>query len=100
MITVSTGIITSIVGTGTADYSGDNGAATSATLYNPAGITIDSSGLLYISDCNNHRVRRVKEGFITTIAGTGTNSYSGDNGQAASAALNYPSGVGVDASGF
>ena len=36
---------------------------------------------------------------ITTIAGTGTSSYSGDNGAATSATLNYPRGVAVDASG-
>ena len=37
-------MITTIAGTGTASYSGDSGAATSATLYNPAGIAVDSSG--------------------------------------------------------
>ena len=44
-VTVSTGIITTIAGTGTAGYSGDNGAATSATLYNPYGVAVDSSGI-------------------------------------------------------
>ena len=43
-VTISTGIITSIAGTGTASYSGDNGAATSATLYYPRGVAVDSSG--------------------------------------------------------
>ena len=43
-VTVSTGIITTIVGTGTASYSGDNGAATSATLYFTWGVTVDASG--------------------------------------------------------
>ena len=43
-VTVSTGIITTIAGTGGATYSGDNGAATSATLYNPIGVVLDSSG--------------------------------------------------------
>ena len=43
-VTVSTGIITTIVGTGSASYSGDNGAATSATLYCPGGVTLDASG--------------------------------------------------------
>ena len=44
MVTVSTGIITTIAGTGTASYSGDNGPATSATLYNPTGVAVDSAG--------------------------------------------------------
>ena len=43
-VTVSTGIITLIAGTGSASYSGDNGAATSATLYRPHGVTVDASG--------------------------------------------------------
>ena len=43
-VTVSTGIISTIAGTGSASYSGDNGAATSATLYNPEGVALDSSG--------------------------------------------------------
>ncbi len=47
-VTVSTGIITTIAGTGTASYSGDNGAATSATVSNPYGVTVDSSGLYFI----------------------------------------------------
>ena len=43
-VTISTGIITTIAGTGSATYSGDNGPATSATLYNPYGVTVDTSG--------------------------------------------------------
>ena len=43
-VTVSTGIITTIAGTTSAGYSGDNGAATSATLYRPVGVAVDASG--------------------------------------------------------
>ena len=58
-------------------------------------------GNVYIADAANNRIRKVtvSTGIITTIAGTGTFSYSGDNGAATSATLNYPSGVAVDASG-
>ena len=58
-------------------------------------------GNVYIADEGNHRIRKVtaSTGIITTIAGTGTDSYSGDNGAATSAALSYPYGVTVDASG-
>jgi len=56
---------------------------------------------VYIADRSNHRVRKVTvlTGIITTIAGTGTGSYSGDNGQATSAELSYPSGIALDVSG-
>ncbi len=58
-------------------------------------------GNVYIADYLNHRIRKitVSTGIITTIAGKGTSSYSGDNGPATSATLSYPYGVAVDASG-
>ena len=56
-------------------------------------------GNVYISDHNNHRIRKVSTGIISTIAGTGSGGYSGDNGAATSAILDYPRGVAVDASG-
>ncbi len=56
-----------------------------------------TSGNVYIADYGNHRVRKVtvSTGIITTIAGTGTGSYSGDGGAATSASLNRPSGVSI-----
>jgi hypothetical protein len=90
----SISIITTIAGTGTASSSGDGGQATSATIKYPAGIAIDSSGNMYISDFGNHRVRKIttSTGIISTYAGTGSAGYSGDSGQATSAALYSPNG--------
>lgn len=58
-------------------------------------------GNLYIADVHNHRIRKVtvSTGIISTVAGTGTNSFSGDNGAATSATLNNADGVAVDMSG-
>ena len=100
-VTVSTGIISTIAGTGATTYSGDNGAATSATLNYPQGVGLDTAGNVYIADTRNIRIRKVtiSTGIITTFAGTGTNSYSGDNGPATSATLNTPVGVTVDSAG-
>ncbi len=101
-VTVSSGIITTLAGTGTLSYSGDNGPATSATLNYPYGITVDTSGNVYIADRYNHRIRKVTvaTGIITTIAGNGgTGSFSGDGGAATSANLNLPHGVFIDATG-
>ncbi len=101
-MTVSTGIVTTFAGTGTPSYSGDNGPATSATIHGALGIALDSAGNVYFADFYNQRIRKVtvSTGIITTIAGSGTSSYSGDNGPATSAELYYPSGVALDASGI
>ena len=58
-------------------------------------------GDVYIADASNNCIRKVtvSTGIITTIAGTGSSGYSGDNGQATSATLNFPWGVSIDASG-
>ncbi len=97
----SISVISTIAGTGTGSYSGDNGQATSATINVPGGIAIDSSGNVHFNDYSNHRVRKitVSTGIITTYAGTGASSYSGDGGVATSAALNLPNGLCMDTSG-
>jgi uncharacterized alkaline shock family protein YloU len=97
----SVSVISTFAGTGSASYSGDNGQATSATIFQPTGIAIDSSGNVYFSDYRNHRVRKVtvSTGIITTYAGTGTASYSGDGEVASSAALYTPEGLCLDALG-
>jgi len=92
--------ITTVAGTGTAGYSGDGVAATSAQISYPYGIAFDSMNNLYIADTHNHRIRKVStSGVITTIAGTGTGGYNGDNISATSAELNAPTGVALDSAG-
>jgi sugar lactone lactonase YvrE len=96
----ATAQITTVAGNGTAGYSGDGGAATSAQISYPYGIALDSSGNLYIADTHNHRIRKVStSGIITTVAGNGTGGYNGDNISATSAELNAPSGVALDSAG-
>ena len=94
-------IITTIAGTGSGSYSGDGGQATSASMKGPLGIAIDSSGNVYFSDFYNHRVRKITvvTGIISTYAGTGSSSFSGDGGVASSAALYQPHGLCIDTSG-
>lgn len=100
-ITVSTGIITTIAGIGTAGFSGDGAAATLAKLNYPSGVALDAAGNIYIADNSNNRIRKVtlSTGKITTIAGTGTASYSGDGGAATSATIKYPQEVALDPAG-
>ncbi len=101
-LTVSTGIITTIAGTGDTSYKGNGGAATSATLNRPEGLALDSSNNLYIADYGNDRIRKVVKstGIISSIAGsTGCSSSIGDDDQATSASLCGPNGVVLDSSG-
>ncbi|HEX4593252.1 MAG TPA: SBBP repeat-containing protein [Bryobacteraceae bacterium] len=92
--------ITTIAGTaGIQGFAGDSGAAVSAQLNFPAGITVDKSGNIYIADGLNNRVRKISGGVMTTIAGNGTAGFTGDSGSATSAELKNPTGVAVDASG-
>ncbi len=120
-VTISTGIIVTIAGTGFTSFSGDNGDATSAALYYPMGVVLDTSGTtyinafisfqrltlclsldnLFIADSSNNRIRKVSlaSGTISSIAGTGSAGFSGDNGPATSATLSNPWRVAVDTSG-
>ncbi|MGG7569394.1 RICIN domain-containing protein [Streptomyces sirii] len=92
--------ISTVAGTGVGGFSGDNGPAVSAKLQNPYGVVVDSTGALYVSEFNNHRVRKITtDGKICTVAGTGTKGFSGDCGPAVSAQLNLPRGVAVDSAG-
>jgi len=117
---VSGGTISTVVGdptfpTGPCGYSGDNGPPTSAQLYNPYGVTLDSSGNIFIADSQNSAIRVVNTGStaitlagvtiqpntIATLAGNGTacvpSNGCGDGGAATSALLNFPGGLALDA---
>jgi RHS repeat-associated protein len=99
-VTASTDTVTTYAGNATAGYTGDGGAATSAELNQPGGVAVDSQGNLYIADSYNIVIRKVTPaGIISTVAGNGTNSYSGDGGAATSAGLAAANGVAVDTTG-
>ena len=109
-VVIATGVISTAAGTGAASYNGDNIPATRAALSYPSGITLDPSGNLYIVDRANQRIRKVaaETGVITTVAGTGSAGYNGDNVTATDATLNLTggytygsagTGIAVDSSG-
>ncbi len=94
------GFINTIAGTGTPGYSGDNGPAVSAQLYQPQQMAIDGKGNLYIADQSNNRVRKLApDGTISTAVGTGSGVFGGDGGPAAAAGLPTPSGIAIDSAG-
>jgi hypothetical protein len=100
-ITISTGLISTIAGTGTIGYNGDGIIATTAQLSYPTSLTFDNNGDLYFTDRANNRIRKITTltGIITTVAGTGTAGYNGDGIAATAAQLNYPNEVAFDAAG-
>ena len=97
---VSGGVITTILGNGQGNFSGDGGPATKAALDRPLCTALDASGNLFIADEANNRIRKVDtNGIITTVAGTGVAGFEGDGGAATNAGLNTPDGVAVDGDG-
>jgi hypothetical protein len=97
----TSGVITTIAGTGNGGFGGDGGPATSANLSGPIGVNVDSAGNLLIADTGNNRIRKVDTGgTITTLAGMGTGAFSGDGGPATTASLNSPTSVAVGGAGI
>jgi uncharacterized protein (TIGR03437 family) len=101
----TSGVITTVAGTGVANYSGDGGPAISATLSVPVGVAVDRQGNLYITEAGNAlygpRIRKVdSSGKITTVAGNGKSGFSGDGGSALNAEFgNNLQGIAVDNAG-
>lgn len=94
---VSGGTISTVVGNGSCLYSGDAVAATNAGV-NPYGVAVGQDGSVIVADFWNCRIRKVSNGVINTVAGTGTCGYRGDGGAATNAWLKFPTGVTIDSS--
>jgi sugar lactone lactonase YvrE len=101
-VSAATGVITTVAGGGSSSNLGDGGAATAAFVGRPVDVALDGAGNLFIATVfPQSRVRRVdaQTGIITTIAGTGSPGYSGDNGPATAAGINSPQGLAFDSAG-
>ena len=97
-VTVSTGNMAVYAGTGTNGYSGDGAAATSAKINGPYACAFNAAGDLFFVDNTNAVIRKITKstGFISTVAGKGTNGYTGDGAAATAAELANPRGIAVD----
>ncbi len=96
----TSGIISTVAGTGTCTSTGNGGAATAATFNNPQGVAVDSSGAVFVADTGGNQIRKFTVGgTIAAFAGTGTSGNAGDGAAATSATLAAPTGVAVDSSG-
>jgi len=100
-VDAATGTITTVAGDGTFGFGGDGGPATAAQLNYPYSVGVDAAGNVLIPDTTNERLRRIdaRTGIITTIAGNGTPSFSGDGGPATTAQIGFVPGVAVDSAG-
>jgi sugar lactone lactonase YvrE len=94
------GVIRTVAGNGSSNFSGDGGLATLAALRSPTDVAFDATGNLYITDWGNARIRRVDVAtrLISTFAGTGNAASSGDGGNALQADIN-PYGLAIDGRG-
>jgi trimeric autotransporter adhesin len=99
VLKISDGNVTTVAGNGSYGFSGDGGPATAASFRSPQGIVLDPAGNLYVVDVYNYRIRKISGGMITTIAGTGQFTFSGDGGPATSAGLATPVAIAIDAGG-
>ncbi len=100
-VSVSNGFITTVAGISSiGGFSGDNGPATNAHIYDPGGVTLDMVGNIYIADTYNNRIRKVTPGgIISTVVGNGVPGYSGDGGSATSAEIQGPYSIASDIQG-
>ncbi len=95
------GIIQTLAGTGNFGFAGDGGPALKGQFNDPQGVTVDAAGNVYVADEDNERIRLVTpDGTISTVAGNGTKSFSGDGGAAANSAVNLPEGLAAGPNGI
>ena len=100
VVDATTGIITTVAGTGEQGFHGDGGPAVQAAISLPRDVALDSDGSLYIADGANNRIRKVdSNGTITTVAGTGRTEFSGDGDPAHKASLSMPYSIALDGEG-
>ena len=104
-VDILTGLIMTVAGDkgGIGGYSGDGGLATDARLNRPFSLAFDIDGNMFISDSDNHVIRRVDRvtGLIATVAGDGTGilGYIGDGELGTNAKLNFPYGLAIEVGG-
>ena len=96
----TSGVISTVAGSGSSGFSGDGGLATSALLSDIKAIVIDKFGNIIFADAGNNRIRKINtSGFISSIVGTGTSGYFGDGVLATAAKIWNPGGIDIDTSG-
>jgi DNA-binding beta-propeller fold protein YncE len=99
VVDLASGIITTFAGTGKAAHAGDGGSAASADVFGARAVALAPDDSLYVLERQGSSLRRVRDGIIETVAGTGARAYGGDGHDARHAVFNAPKEMAVDPSG-
>jgi DNA-binding beta-propeller fold protein YncE len=99
VIDLISGIISTFAGTGNGRHAGDGGPGASADIFGARAVALAPDGALYIMERQGSSIRRVQDGIIETVAGTGARGYAGDNHHAKHAVFNAPKEMAVDVEG-
>ena len=99
VIDLGTGVITTFAGTGNGRHAGDGGPATAADIFGARAVALAPDDSLYIMERQGSSIRRVRDGVIETVAGTGARGYAGDGGDARQAVFDAPKEMAVDPAG-
>jgi sugar lactone lactonase YvrE len=93
------GNVTTLAGTGTSAFAGDDVPAASSPLAAPFGVAVRSDGTVFIAERDAERVRAIQGGNLVTVAGDGIAGFGGDGGPAADATFDGTKGLALDAQG-
>lgn len=101
MVSIVSGLVNTVAGTGIAGFSGDGGLAINAQISEPLGLVVDTDNNIYFADKNNNRIRKINaiDQIINTISGTGSLTYNGDGILAVDANINNATNVEIDQMG-
>ena len=98
-VDLTTGVITTIAGTGEPAHTGDNGPANNASIFGARAVAFAPDGSLYVMERQGSCIRRIRDGMIETVAGTGARGYGGDGEPAQAAIFDAPKEMAVDPAG-
>ncbi len=99
VVDLATGIIETSAGTGEAVHNGDGGPASQAGVFGARAVAFAPDGALYVMERQGSCIRRIRDGIIQTVAGTGERGYAGDGGDVRVAVFNAPKEMAVDPDG-
>jgi DNA-binding beta-propeller fold protein YncE len=99
VVDLATGTIATFAGTGEARHDGDGGPAVSASVFGARAVAFAPDGSLYVMERQGSRIRRIRDGMIETVAGTGARGYVGDGADARLAVFDAPKEMAVDPQG-